>query len=109
MKCKLASTIFIIGSLLTPVISHASGQDMDRSHPEAYAKDSLITTKIKAKLADEKMSSLIYVKVDTANRGGVILSGEVKSRKEANKAVSIARETEGVTSVKSYIKIHEGD
>ncbi|MDN0077737.1 BON domain-containing protein [Crenobacter sp. SG2303] len=55
------------------------------------------------------MSSLIHVKVDAANKGGVILSGEVSSRKEADRALSIARETKGVTSVKSYIKIHEGD
>ncbi|MDN0077738.1 hypothetical protein QU481_23310 [Crenobacter sp. SG2303] len=39
MKFKLASTVFVIGSLLTPVMDHAFGQDMDRSHPEAYAKD----------------------------------------------------------------------
>jgi len=108
IRFKHASTILVIAALFAPVVAQASGQDTDRSNPGAYAKDSIITTKIKAKLADEKISSLVHVKVDTANKGGVILSGEVGSLREADRAVSIARDTEGVTSVKSYITIHEG-
>lgn len=105
MKIKLATSIFVIGTLLAPVISHAEDADSDRMHPMTFVKDSVITTKIKAKLADEKMSSLVHVKVDTDAKGVVVLSGNVKTKAEADKAVAIAHETEGVTSVMNKIKV----
>ena len=107
MKIKLATTCFVIGTLLAPIAAHAedSVTDTDRTSPKTFVKDSVITTKVKARLAEEKMSSLVHIAVDTDNKGAVILSGNVKSQKEADKAVSIARETEGVTSVESNLKI----
>ena len=105
MKFNLATACFVIGTLLAPVVAHAADSDSDRSHPKAFVKDSIITTKIKAKLAEEKISSLTRIKVDTDNKGAVVLRGRVKSQVEADKIVSIARETEGVTSVKSNIRI----
>jgi osmotically-inducible protein OsmY len=47
--------------------------------------------------------------VDTDAKGAVVLRGKVKNQEEADKAVSIARETEGVTSVKSHIRIKKPD
>ena len=107
MKAKIATACFVIGTLLVPVVAYAAEGDTDRSHPVAFVKDSVITTKVKAKLAEEKMSSLVDIKVDTDAKGAVVLSGKVKSKEEADKAVSIARATEGVTSVKSKIKINK--
>ena len=109
MKTKLATTCFIISAMLAPVAAYADDRDADRMHPMTYVKDSAITVKIKAKLADEKMSSLAHVSVDTDSKGAVVLSGNVRTQAEADKAVSIARETEGVTSVKSKIKIKKDD
>jgi osmotically-inducible protein OsmY len=37
------------------------------------------------------------------------LSGKVKTQEEANKAVSIARASEGVTSVKSKLRVKKAD
>jgi hyperosmotically inducible protein len=105
MKIKLATTCFVIGTLLAPVAAYAADGDSDRTHPMTFVKDSVITTKIKAKLAGKKMSSLAHIKVDTDSTGAVVLSGKVKTQEEADKAVSIARETKGVTSVKSDIQI----
>jgi hyperosmotically inducible protein len=105
MKIKLAATCFVIATLLAPVVGYTADSDTDRSHPKTFVKDSVITTKIKAKLAEEKISSLAHIKVDTHSKGVVVLKGRVKTQEEADKAVSIARETEGVTSVKSFIKI----
>jgi hyperosmotically inducible protein len=105
MKIKLASTCFVIGTALAAVAAHAADGDTDRMHPIAFVKDSVITTKIKAKLAEEKLSTLTHVKVDTDAKGAVVLGGNVTSQGEADKAVSIARATEGVTSVKSSIQI----
>jgi len=109
MKIKLATTCFLMGALLAPVAAYAEDPDTDRTHPKTFVKDSVITTKIKAKLAEEKVSSLTHIKVDTHSKGEVVLSGKVRTQEEADKAVSIARETEGVTSVKSNIRIKKED
>jgi hyperosmotically inducible periplasmic protein len=105
MKIKLATTCFVIGTLLAPVAVFAADGDSDRTHPMTFVKDSVITTKIKTKLAAEKISSLAHIKVDTDAKGVVVLHGRVKTQEEADKAVSIARETEGVTSVQSNIRV----
>ena len=105
MKIKLAAACFVIGALLTPIAAHAADGDSDRKHPVTFVKDSAITIKIKAMLADEKISTLKNIRVDTDAKGAVVLRGKVKTQEEADKAVSIARETEGVTSVKSKIRV----
>ena len=109
MKIRLATTIFVIGALLAPFGAMADNSDSDRKHPKAFVKDSVITTKIKAKLANENIKSLAMIKVDTDSNGMVVLRGKVRTKEEADKAMSIARETEGVTSVKSKIKIKKDD
>ena len=77
----------------------------DRSSPEAFVKDSVITTKIKVRLAAEKLDSLRYISVDTDNNGIVTLSGTVKTRAEADKAASIARHVEGVAAVEDKMLV----
>jgi osmotically-inducible protein OsmY len=56
-------------------------------------------------LANEKMASLAHIHVDTDNKGMVVLSGTVKSKAEADKAVAITRGIKGVTSVKNDLVI----
>jgi len=109
MKIALATTCLVIATLLTPVAVIAADSDSDRSHPEAFVKDSVITTKVKAKLAGEKMSTLTKIQVDTDRNGAVFLSGKTKTQGEADKAVSIAHATEGVTSVTSTILVRTDD
>jgi hyperosmotically inducible protein len=109
MKTKLIASCFVIGTLLASVVGYTEDSDTNRSHPKAYVKDSVITTKVKAKLADEKMSSLAHIKVDTDNSGVVWLSGTAKTQAEIDQAVSIAGSTEGVKSVKNHIRIKKED
>ncbi len=111
MEFKLATFCLVIVAVFSPLAVQAqdTSTDGDRTHPVTFVKDSVITTKIKAKLADEKMSSLAHIKVDTHRKGAVVLSGKVRTQEEADQAVSIARETEGVTSVKSKLHIKKED
>ncbi len=109
MKIKLATICFAIATVLAPVVAHAADGDSDRSHPVEFVKDSVITTKVKAKLADQKLSSLIHMQVDTDAKGAVSLSGTVRNQAEADTAVSIARGTEGVTSVTSNLTVSKGE
>lgn len=105
MTIKLATVSFIFATLLAPMAAHAEDQDSDRMHPKTFVKNSVITTKIKAGLAETKMNSLIHIHVDTDRKGAVVLKGKVKTQEEADKAVEIARATEGVTSVANSIKV----
>jgi hyperosmotically inducible protein len=109
MNTKLLSACFVAVTLLAPFAARAADGDADRSHPGAFVKDSVITTKVKSKLAAEKMASLTNIHVDTDRNGVVVLSGTAKSQDAIDKAASIARETEGVTVVQNNIKIKKGN
>jgi hyperosmotically inducible protein len=105
MKTKLATTFLVIGTLLAPVLAHAEDRDADRSHPMTYVKDSIITTKIKAKLAADHPGSMKHIQVDTDKDGVVWLTGTANTLDEINQAVTTARNTAGVKSVWTDIKI----
>jgi hyperosmotically inducible protein len=108
MKTKLAITCLLCGMLLGAAVM-AQDSDADRSHPKAYVKDSAITMKIKTKLAAEHITSLGRIHVDTDTDGVVWLSGSARTLEAKDKAISIARETEGVKDVHSRIKIKNDD
>ena len=105
MKTLLSATCLILGTTLTPVMVHAEDMDKDRASPKEFVKDSVITAKIKAEMAKDKEVSAMHIKVDTDANGVVQLSGTAKSRAEADKAVSIAKNVSGVTSVKNDIQV----
>jgi hyperosmotically inducible protein len=107
MKTTLATSLFVISAMLTG-IAYAD-HDADREHPLTFVKDSAITAKIKAKLADDHVNTLVHIGVDTDNHGVVVLSGHARSKDQADAAVSIARRTEGVTEVWNHIQIRSDD
>ena len=105
MKSKVATICFVIGAMLAPVAVYAEDTDADRSNPATFVKDSAITTKIKTQLAAEHLGSLKHISVDTDQNGVVWMRGTVNSQSEADKAITIARSTEGVKTVKSSPKV----
>ena len=107
MKYKLAATCFVIGSMLAPVAAFAADSDADRKNPDTFVKDSAITTKIKAKLAAEHLGSMGHISVDTDKNGIVWMSGTANTQDEVNQAVAIAKNTEGVKSVHSELKVQK--
>ncbi len=109
MKNQFATFCFALGTLLAPVAALAADGDTDRSHPMVYVDDAAITAKVKAGLADEQLSSLANIHVDTDANGAVTLSGTARNQAEIDKAVALARKTEGVTSVKNDIRISNED
>ncbi len=66
--------------------------------------DSVITTKVKADLFREPELSAMAIHVET-EKGVVMLSGFVDSKADADKAVRLAKSVEGVSQVKSAIKV----
>jgi len=65
-----------------------------------YVDDSVITTKVKALLANDEFFKSFQIGVETF-KGTVQLSGFVNSQQAIDKAVQIARSVKGVTSVKN--------
>jgi len=68
----------------------------------AYVDDSVVTTKVKAKFADDPTVSALAIKVDTM-KGVVQLSGFARSAEERMMAERLARDTNGVNSVRNDI------
>jgi hyperosmotically inducible periplasmic protein len=106
MKPTLVMSAFMAAAVLSAGLVVAQDADVDRSQPKVFVKDSAITTKIKSKLAAEHITSLGRIHVDTDADGVVWLSGSAGSQEAADRAVSIARDTDGVRGVKSHIKVH---
>jgi osmotically-inducible protein OsmY len=59
---------------------------------------------VKANLLKEPDLKSMGIHVET-EKGTVMLSGFVDSKAEADKAVKVAKDVEGVTTVKSAIKV----
>ena len=107
MKLKLATACFVIGASIAPWAVYAADSDTDRANPATFVKDSAITTKIKSKLAAEHPGSLKHISVDTDKNGIVWMSGTVNNQAEADQALTIAKNTEGVKTVKSDLKVQK--
>lgn len=68
------------------------------SRAEHALSEGSLTAKIKAKMALDDTVKALTIDIDT--RGSIVtLSGTVNSEAERSKALQLARETEGVTSV----------
>lgn len=108
MTTKWVTTMFVVGALIAPMAGQAA--DVKEGAKNATEKtkevmhDATITTKIKADFAKDKQVSATRIHVDTDN-GVVKLSGTAKSKEEVDKAVQIAQETKGVTSVDNQIQV----
>jgi hyperosmotically inducible periplasmic protein len=70
-----------------------------------YVADSVITTKVKAKLAAKHVSTLTKIKVDTNRDGVVWLSGTAPTKDASDLAEMITKETDGVRSVHNKIVV----
>ena len=66
--------------------------------------DAGISTNVKAKMAADDTVKAYQIDVDTAN-GVVTLNGRVASRAMADRATTIARNTNGVKSVVSNLRV----
>lgn len=101
MKIKFAASCIVIGTMLAPIFVEAAGQDSNCKYPTTSAEGAAITARIKAKLAEEKISSLAIITIDTDAKGAVRLCGKVNSEQEADNIIFTVHRIEGVTAVRS--------
>ncbi|MGB3742811.1 MAG: BON domain-containing protein [Castellaniella sp.] len=64
-----------------------------------YIDGSAVTAQVKAKLAEDPITSATAINVKTMDGGTVQLSGFVKNQNEKDRAGTIASRVKGVTSV----------
>ena len=96
-------TRFIAVGLMVSFVAACAGSRTQESAGE-YLDDSVITTKVKAKLLDDKDVSGLAINVETF-KAVVQLSGFVKNEAERQKAAQLARSVDGVKSIKNDIQI----
>src|ERR1700757_3715405 len=101
---QMITRLAIAAMVATTAIVTATGCAVER-HQEtvgAYVDDSAVTTKVKAKFAEDPTVSAMAIKVDTM-KGVVQLSGFAKSNEEKMMAERLARDTNGVHAVRNDI------
>lgn len=93
--------------LAPPAVLAAPG--MDDAQPKLVITDASIKSSIEAQLASDPLKGLSHIEVDTDDHGVVTLEGRVPTQEAADRAISIARATEGVREVKNALKIKIDD
>jgi hyperosmotically inducible protein len=108
-QIKLWATVTMLAAGGTFMLAAYADQTMDSdiSHADTYVKDSVITTKVKAKLAEKHLSTLTNIQVDTDRQGIVWLSGHAPTQDAIDLAVMIAKGTEGVIRVHNKISVQQ--
>ena len=105
IKAALATVV-----LFGPMVVLADERDADAKQVDqgttVYVRDSVITTKVKARLAAEHLTSLARIHVDTDANGIVYLSGTAQSQDAIDTAIRLARDTEHVRDVRSDVTVH---
>ena len=105
MKNLMLTGLIAAAFCLPVAMADDNPGDSDTSHAGAYVKDSVITAKVKSKLAAKHMDTLTHIQVDTDNRGVVWLSGKAPTQDASDLAAMIAKDTDGVTSVHNKIVV----
>jgi osmotically-inducible protein OsmY len=104
MKKIIASTAIVLATLVGATgCAVTSGQ----SSVGQYVDDATITTRVKAKFADDKRVSAMRISVETLN-GVVQLSGFATTEAERANAVALARSVPDVKNVRNSIVIGSG-
>jgi len=86
------------------VTEKPSASSAKKESAGAYVDDAAITTKVKAAILEESSLKSTEINVETY-KGIVQLSGFVSSRAAIDKAVAVARNVKGVTSVKNDMTV----
>lgn len=100
---RKAMQAVVVSAALTLGVAGCAVMDGQQS-AGSYTSDSAITAKVKTKFVEDPVVSAMRLNVDTMN-GVVQLSGFAKSAEEERRAIALAREVEGVKSVRDAIQV----
>lgn len=97
-------TITTVLAALALVAASGCAVTREQQTVGAYVDDSVITTQIKSRMAENKDVAATSISVETLN-GTVMLSGFAKNALEKATAEKIARDVNGVKAVKNEIAV----
>lgn len=100
----IRNTITTVLAALALVAASGCAVTRDQQSVGAYVDDSVITTQIKSRMAENKDVAASSISVETLN-GTVMLSGFAKNALEKATAEKIARDVNGVRAVKNEIAV----
>jgi osmotically-inducible protein OsmY len=101
---KIASIALAAAASLIVLQTGGCAVARDQQTVGSYIDDTTLTTRVKAKFAEDPVVSAMAISVETF-KGTVQLSGAAKSVEEKAKAEMLARNTSGVQGVKNDIVI----
>jgi osmotically-inducible protein OsmY len=97
LLAALMASAVVVGCSSTPT-QQAAGEAVD---------DGVVTAKVKAALVADPVTKAHQINVETF-KGTVQLSGFVETDQARTRALQLARDTEGVKSVKDALEIRKG-
>jgi osmotically-inducible protein OsmY len=101
---KIRNTLAAAAFALTLVAVAGCAVGRGQQTAGAYVDDSAITANVKTRMLDDPKVAGTSITVETLN-GTVMLSGFAKNQTEKNTAGTIARNVDGVKSVKNEITV----
>lgn len=104
MKRLILASMLAIGALATTGCALTSGQ----SSVGQYVDDATISTRVKARMAEDREVSATRIQVETLN-GTVQLSGFATTQTEKDKAGALARGVPDVKEVRNNIMVRAGN
>jgi osmotically-inducible protein OsmY len=94
------------GACLATIAAADQAMDQHMAHAGNYVHDSIITIRVKTKLAAKHLSTRAKIQVDTDSRGTIRLSGNASTQDASDLAEMIAKSTDNVTAVHYKIVVH---
>jgi len=101
---KIAHIVLAAATAFTVVQVTGCAVARDQQTVGSFIDDATVTTRVKARFAEDPAVSALAIKVETLN-GTVQLSGFAKTGVERSHAETLARATPGVQSVRNDIII----
>lgn len=109
LAVMLGSVLASGSALAANTTTESAGQKVDSSMSKVgnFMDDSTITAKVKAALVDHESIKSTDISVKTEQKV-VTLSGFVESQAQAEEAVNVAKQVEGVSSVSDKLHVRDG-
>lgn len=102
---KSKGVLLIAAMLGTSLLAACSSTPSQQSTGEAI-DDGVVTATVKAKLIEDPVTKAHQINVDTF-KGTVSLSGFVESEQARSRALQLARDVDGVKSVKDAMQVRK--
>lgn len=96
--------LITIASALALLTTTGCAVMRDQQSVGSYVDDAALTTRVKAKFAENTTVSMMTITVETM-KGTVQLSGFAKTHEERSMAERLARDTSGVVAVRNDILV----